>query len=258
MEQQRLLLAVPAAPERDALVTAFQGLEEIVLLPPVDDGTEVMRAVLGEKVDVLVLEMMLRHMDGLQVLDLLRELPEERRPLIFLLSSYTDDRLLEPWTSLAVWCFIKPYQPETVVLRVLQATTGSERSRGDRFGSASLLERRITKLLLRIGIPAHQRGYYMLRDAIRIYAQSDDPASLRITLDVYPRLAEIYDCHSKVVEHAIRASIEYAWVHGNIEANHQLFGYTVNDLRGKPGNAEFAMLMAEHVRIKPTRGFHRL
>lgn len=258
MERQRLLIAALSETERHALATAFQGLEEIEVLPPVDDGTDVMRAVLGGRVDILVLEMMLRQMDGLQVLDLLWGLPEERQPLVFLLSPCTDDRLLRPWTNQAVWCFIKPYRPELVVLRVLQMTTGSERARGEGFGSASLLERRITRLLLQIGIPAHQRGYYMLRDAIRIYAQSDNPSALRITLDVYPRLAEIYECHSKVVEHAIRSSIEYAWVHGNIETIHELFGYTVNDLRGKPGNAEFAMLMAEHVRIKPTRGFSRL
>lgn len=261
MYRQRLLLAVSAEVEARALENAFHGLEEIELIGTVDDGAAVVQTILDERVDILVMEIMLKQFDGLQVLDSIRKMPAERHPLKFLISPYTDDRLLRPWINQVVYCFIKPYQPETVVLRVLQMATESEqqkRAQPNTCDSASLLERRITKSILSIGIPAHQRGYYMLRDAIRIYAQSDNPSQLRITIDVYPRLAQVYECHSKLVEHAIRSSIEYAWIHGNLEVIHELFGYSVNDVRGKPGNAEFVMLMAEHVRIKPTRGFMEL
>lgn len=260
MGKQRLLLALASAREQELLSGAFRGLEEIEVLPPAGDGDEVLRLLAQGCVDILVLEIMFRGAHGEPVLEAIQRLPEQRRPLLFLITPYSEDRLLAPWADDVVRCFVKPYLPELLVLRVLQEATQSERPRGlsIAFGSAAILERRITGELLEIGIPAHHRGYYMLRDAIRLYAEADHPAAIRITLDIYPRIAEAYGCHSRVVEHAIRGSIEYAWAHGNLNAIHARFGYTVNAQRGKPGNAEFIACMAEHVRLKPTQSFLRL
>ena len=52
-------------------------------------------------------------------------------------------------------------------------------------------------------------------------------------------------------ENAMRNAVEYAWTYGNLEEIQHYFGYTVNEKHGKPGNAEFVMLMAEHLREDP-------
>ena len=261
MEKQRLLIASISDRERKALTHAFSGLENIEVAAALDDGSAVVNTICRERIDILIMDPVLKQIDGLRAMELLCRLPDERRPLLFLLAPFSDDRLLKPWQEQAAYCFVKPYCLESVVLRVLQlcAYDAAEAVYAPfHLQNATLLERNITKALLSIGVPAHHRGYHMLRDAIRMYAQSDNPIDLRITLDVYPRLGEIHDCHAKVVEHAIRTSIEYAWVHGDLNAIHAYFGYTVDDTRGKPSNAEFIMRMAEHVRIKPTRGFMKM
>lgn len=262
MEKQRLLIAGISEKERKTLAHAFLGLENIEVVAALDDGAAVVRTIYRERIDILIMDPMLKQIDGLHAMELLYRLPDERRPLLFLLSPFSDDRLLKPWQELAAYCFIKPYCLESVVLRVLQLCVNDAAPEAAyapfHLQNATLLERNITKALLSIGVPAHHRGYHMMRDAIRMYAQSDNPIDLRITLDVYPRLGEIHDCHAKEVEHAIRTSIEYAWVHGNLNAIHAYFGYTIDDTRGKPSNAEFIMRMAEHVRLKPTRGFMKM
>lgn len=259
MEKRNLLLAFRSERERAALAEAFSGLEGITLLPPTGDADAVLRLLEQGCVDILVLEMMLDSVQGQPVLAALNALPERRRPLLFLITPYTEDRLLAPWAGDTVRCFIRPYLPELLVLRVLQEGMQNERQRGLSVGfdSVSILERRISCELLGIGVPAHHRGYYMLRDAVRLYAESGQPASIRITRDIYPRIGEAYGCHGRVVEHAIRSSIEYAWSHGDLAAIHERFGYSVNAQRGKPGNAEFIARMAEQVRLRPTQGVSR-
>lgn len=111
-----------------------------------------------------------------------------------------------------------------------------------------ILEAQIAAGIRAIGIPAHLKGYYYLREAIRIYAQAPSPCLLSINGDVYPEVAKIFNTKATLVEHAIRNAIEIAWTRGNIETLHAYFGYTVNDNRGKPSNFEFIAMMAERAR----------
>ena len=46
----------------------------------------------------------------------------------------------------------------------------------------------------------------------------------------------------------MRTAVESTWLHGNLEAIQQLFGFSVDADRGKPTNAEFLSMLAEHVR----------
>lgn len=127
MGKQRLLLALASAREQELLSGAFRGLEEIEVLPPAGDGDEVLRLLAQGCVDILVLEIMFRGAHGEPVLEAIQRLPEQRRPLLFLITPYSEDRLLAPWADDAVRCFVKPYLPELLVLRVLQEATQSER-----------------------------------------------------------------------------------------------------------------------------------
>ena len=116
MEKRNLLLAFRSERERAALAEAFSGLEGITLLPPTGDAATVLRLLEQGRVDILVLEMMLDSAQGQPVLAALNALPERRRPLLFLITPYTEDRLLAPWAGDTVRCFIRPYLPELLVL----------------------------------------------------------------------------------------------------------------------------------------------
>ena len=254
--KKRLLIATSSTPEANSLRAAFTNLEEIALLPVAADCPAALERLSQERPDALLLDLILQNGDGLTVLDAVAALPPNARPDVFALTALTDERLLNTISACLLFCFIKPVAPERVALRVLQllSTPGKGTPATAAASADRTLDAAISQAIRSIGIPAHLSGYYYLRDAIRIYARAEIPLKLRITAEVYPVIANFYGVTAMVVENAMRTAIEYAWTRGDLAAIHRYFGYTVNDKNGRPGNAEFVMLMAEHVRLLPALG----
>jgi len=65
---------------------------------------------------------------------------------------------------------------------------------------------------------------------------------------LYPLLAQAQGVSLSAVERRIRSAVENTWLNGSLAAQSRLFGFTVSAERGKPTNAEFLFLMAEHIR----------
>ena len=65
---------------------------------------------------------------------------------------------------------------------------------------------------------------------------------------LYPHLARNQDITAAAAERRIRSAIESTWLRGSLNAQSKLFGFTVSAERGKPTNAEFLFLLAEHIR----------
>ena len=71
-----------------------------------------------------------------------------------------------------------------------------------------------------------------------------------ITKILYPTIAKKHKTTASRVERAIRHAIEVAWTRGNIDTIDSLFGYTVNNGKGKPTNSEFIALISDKIRLK--------
>ncbi len=245
MSKKSLLIASSNTADVKGLEDAFRNLELIRLLPSAFTGRETISAILARDVDFLILDLFLHDLDGISVLDFTAKLGEDRRPLVFIITALADDRLLQLIKDRVVYCFTKPLTYEHVQLRVLEFLRLSERD-NERSGEAvDILESQIAAGIRAIGVPAHLKGYYYLRDAIRIYAQSESPVELSITNDIYPTVAKLYNTRPPLVEHAMRNAIEIAWTRGNLDTIHEYFGYTINDYKGKPSNLEFVAMMAQ-------------
>lgn len=111
------------------------------------------------------------------------------------------------------------------------------------------LERRITELILDVGIPAHIKGYHYLRSAIQMTVE-DNTMLNGITKVLYPNIAKKYETTPSRVERAIRHAIEVAWDRGNIDTLHKLFGYSINTAKGKPTNSEFIAMISDKLRLQ--------
>lgn len=103
-----------------------------------------------------------------------------------------------------------------------------------------------TSQLLQLGFLARQRGYRYLREAILVVCQEPDTIT-SVTKLLYPEVARRFNTTDKQVERAIRNSIETAWIKGNQDALHEMFGesYTQGDLR--PTNSEVIETLANYV-----------
>lgn len=86
-------------------------------------------------------------------------------------------------------------------------------------------EREISAFMLELGIPAHLRGYYYLREAV-LLAVSDMELVGSVTKLLYPVIARRYKTTLQRVERAIRNAVEVSWERGNPEVFEDLFGFS--------------------------------
>lgn len=110
------------------------------------------------------------------------------------------------------------------------------------------LESYITDLILDIGVPAHLRGYYYLRNAIMMTGR-DMEVVTSVTKLMYPVIAKKFKTTDQKVERAIRNAIEVSWERGNQGTFERLFGYSVKNGKSRPTNSEYIARIADKVRM---------
>lgn len=104
-------------------------------------------------------------------------------------------------------------------------------------------------LLTRLGMPAQLLGKSCIARAVCCLSALPQPLP-PLKHWLYPLLAQEENISAAAMERRIRSAIESTWLHGNLQAQSELFGFTVSAERGKPTNAEFLLLLAEHLRRK--------
>ena len=87
-----------------------------------------------------------------------------------------------------------------------------------------------------------------MREAI-IMSVNDIEMLNSITKILYPTIAKKYQTTASRVERAIRHAIEVAWSRGKMDTIDELFGYTINNGKGKPTNSEFIAMVADRIRL---------
>lgn len=114
-------------------------------------------------------------------------------------------------------------------------------------------EREISAFMLELGIPAHLRGYYYLREAV-LLAVSDMELVGSVTKLLYPVIARRYKTTLQRVERAIRNAVEVSWERGNPEVFEDLFGFSREAGAPRPTNSEYIARIADKIRMDATTG----
>ncbi|MBQ7840773.1 MAG: sporulation initiation factor Spo0A C-terminal domain-containing protein [Lachnospiraceae bacterium] len=110
------------------------------------------------------------------------------------------------------------------------------------------MERYVSELMLELGIPAHLRGYYYLREAVLLSAEDMELVG-SVTKLLYPVIARHYKTTLQRVERAIRNAIEVSWERGNTEVFEELFGFSRLTGSTRPTNSEYIARIADKVRL---------
>ena len=248
MENKKRIIVADVGEEFRALLVA--GLREEVDLEVVaetGDGQDAVRLVRELSPDVLIMDLMLTRMDGMEVLAEVNAL--SRKPRVLVLSSFARDVVAEQAAAQGADYFIvKPCRLSSVVERVRQIASPF-RKEGEGAGqslSGQSLESVVTAIIHEIGVPAHIKGYQYLREAIMI-AVADMDVINAVTKILYPEVAKRFGTTASRVERAIRHAIEVAWDRGDLETLQKYFGYTVSNAKGKPTNSEFIAMIADRL-----------
>lgn len=210
--------------------------------------------------DVLVLDIIMPHIDGLAVLKSLKESERKSYPHVIMLTAFGQEEVMKKAVDLGASYFIlKPFDLDNLANQIRQTqerthaivNTSGVKKETKPSGQLSKrdLEAAITNIIHEIGVPAHIKGYLYLRKAITMVYEDIELLG-SITKVLYPDVAKHFNTTSSRVERAIRHAIEVAWSRGNIEAISSLFGYTVNASKAKPTNSEFIAMVADKLRLE--------
>ncbi|MNO85223.1 Stage 0 sporulation protein A [compost metagenome] len=210
--------------------------------------------------DVLILDIIMPHLDGLGVLERLRDINLSPQPKIIMLTAFGQENITQRAVQLgASYYILKPFDMEVLANRIRQlvgiqtiSSTSSQsfaKSNVVPLGKGKNLDANITSIIHEIGVPAHIKGYQYLREAITMVYNNIEILGA-ITKTLYPAIAEKFKTTPSRVERAIRHAIEVAWTRGNIDSISHLFGYTINISKSKPTNSEFIAMVADKLRIE--------
>lgn len=242
--------------------------KDIVVTGIAKDGREALDLIVERKPDLVILDIIMPHLDGLGVLEKLNTMELEKVPRIIILSAVGQDKITQQAITLgADYYTVKPFDMEVFTKRIREMFNGtpvqetSVRTSSYTQSSASIsvsetksktpvdLETEITNIIHEVGVPAHIKGYMYLREAITMVVNDMELLSA-VTKELYPSIAKKYNTTASRVERAIRHAIEVAWGRGQIDAINRLFGYTVHTEKGKPTNSEFIAIIADKLRLK--------
>ena len=102
----------------------------------------------------------------------------------------------------------------------------------------------VERELVKMGFRPGQTGFYNIVESILLITEVERGRPIRVTSEIYPRVAQINRTTVCNVERTIRNSIESVWKRSNLRTLQTLYPYPCDNLSGRPTNAEFLINMA--------------
>lgn len=251
---------------REIISDYFSTLEDIEIVSIAKDGSQAYEMIIQNEPDIVVLDMIMPHIDGLGVIEKLNATSHKKMPLIIILSAIGQEGITQKAISLgAKYYFVKPFNLDLLAERIRQL--GSTLKTKSNHGAVSTIkresslikkdnqllqndiERNVTRIIQEVGVPAHIKGYQFLRDAI-IIVLNDMEAISSITKLLYPAIAKRHNTTTPRVERAIRHAIEVAWERAETDVLKRIFRYTVTATMKRPSNSEFIATITDTLRME--------
>ena len=266
-EKITVLIADDNAEFATTLASYLSNHEDMEVIGKAKDGNEALELIKQMQPDIVLLDVIMPHLDGLGVLEALPALNLSKVPLCIMLSAVGQDKITQRAINLgAEYYVVKPFDIELLIKRIKEVKTHQNGSIRPTFNNREIkaqyieiapeekkneknLEALVTNVIHEVGVPAHIKGYQYLREAIMMVINDIDVIN-QITKQLYPEIASRYNTTPSRVERAIRHAIEVAWGRGEQTTVESIFGYTVSASKGKPTNSEFIAMIADKLRLE--------
>ena len=268
-EKIRVLIADDNQEFSMTLATYLKNQEDMLVVGRAKDGNEAIDMIPNLMPDVVLLDVIMPHLDGIGVLENINMMRMSKRPICIMLSAVGQDKITQRAIELgAEYYVVKPFDIELLMTRIRELKNYKP-SQNNNFISRETaqskvqyieisknkvsaednVEALVTNIIHEVGVPAHIKGYQYLREAI-IMVINDIDVINQITKSLYPQIANKFETTPSRVERAIRHAIEVAWGRGQQEAVENIFGYTISAAKGKPTNSEFIAMIADKLRLE--------
>lgn len=241
--------------------------EDMEVIGIAKDGEEALDMITNIEPDVVLLDVIMPHLDGIGVLEKINTMNTNKKPICIMLSAVGQDKITQRAISLgAEYYVVKPFDIELLIKRIKELKNFQPGQNINNFITRELkqqyveipnngeksqenLEALVTNIIHEVGVPAHIKGYQYLREAI-IMVVNDIDVINQITKSLYPKIAYKFSTTPSRVERAIRHAIEVAWGRGDQKTVENIFGYTISASKGKPTNSEFIAMIADKLRLE--------
>ena len=253
------------------LATYLKNQDDMVVVGRAKDGNEALDMVSSLMPDIILLDVIMPHLDGIGVLEQINMIKMNKKPICIMLSAVGQDKITRRAIELgAEYYVVKPFDIDLLITRIRelknykpsQANNFIARDREIGIAKSQYidisnmstnkednLEALVTNVIHEVGVPAHIKGYQYLREAI-IMVVNDIDVINQITKCLYPQIARKFHTTPSRVERAIRHAIEVAWGRGQQDVVENIFGYTVSAAKGKPTNSEFIAMISDKLRLE--------
>ncbi|MDD4792151.1 MAG: sporulation transcription factor Spo0A [Firmicutes bacterium] len=228
------------------------------------NGSQAIEVIRNVAPDVILLDLIMPHLDGLGVIEYLGSTKLVPHPRVLVITAIS----LETTAASVVaqgadYYMAKPFDLEVLAGRIRRlAALPPERPSESHLDTGSAIRAssgnsrydvEASKALHKMGVPANLKGYLYLRAAI-IMALEKEHEMGSMTYVVYPAIAKAHNTTPSRVERAMRHAIETAWNRGDINVINRVFGYTVDAEKGRPTNSAFITRIASKIKIDLATG----
>ena len=233
---QKLLIADGSSIFSSVLVNALQDRFQITVCA---DGKTALELLHQQQPDILIINLMLPHTDGLTVLQKSPFHPKVILAITMHLSSYVEQSIAALGIDYTMVC----PSVEAVVTRLDDLTRQSS------LPAESIDLHALTKHHLHIlNMPTHLDGYRQLCLALPMF--TENPQQL-LTKELYPEVAKQWGSKDgRSVEHSIRKAIQAAWHQRDNALWRKYFAVNHQGHIPCPTNKEFICRLAEILRIE--------
>ena len=219
----------------------------------VHNGEVAVASVRSLQPDILVLEIVMPKLDGLGVLETLKN--DIYKPRIVIVSAFGQENLVSRALDLgANYYILKPFDLLTLMNRLQQIARPRYNTQTPLVKHRhQYLQQAVARYIDKLGVPIHYKGYNYLQEAIALVIE-DDTLLTRMTRGLYPAVAKRYGTSPQLVERSIRHALEVTWTKGNLKLIDKLFAYSVDVDKGKPTNSAFIARIADQIRMQTRTG----
>ena len=250
MEEQKVVVLQENQEALDFVVSAVNEISGFTVVGSSCDGEEGVLLISKFSPNFVLTGIVLKSIDGFSLLERLNALKVSAKVIV--ISSFTSEAIITRALSCgAIYYMAKPFKSEVLKSRLIELsdveTPEVERTRLEK--RKNTLDEKINKIFISVGIPPHIKGYYYLREGVKMAVENPEIIN-NITKKLYPKIGEKFDTSASKVERAIRHAIEVAWNRGRIETINTMLGIRAYVTGEKPTNGEFIALIADKMLLE--------
>ncbi len=214
-------------------------------------------SILASKPDIIILDYILPELDGIKLLDKIREI-DNYYPYIIMFCGLGNKIIIQQVIiNGANECSIKPCSVEELSKIILNSITklDIEPNQIINIPVKIMSEKHFvyineaTLILRKISMPPHIKGYNYFRESI--VDAIEDPTVVDNIMDkIYKKIADSNNTTANNVERVMRHAVEAAWNRCRLSIIDDIFGNTLNENKDKPSNKQVIAMLSDIIRVK--------